>query len=118
MTGIITPAIGRSIGKQLKRVNHSPEAVAQKIVELQNDLDIALETIKDLRLKLGIKEGEVAPEPTYISASGFARRHQVAVSTITRKLKDHKLNGYQNDTGYWFVRADETYTKGKRGKAK
>lgn len=47
----------------------------------------------------------------YISASAFARKNRCAVSTITRRFAAGKLDGYRDDKGHIFVRADQAFTK-------
>lgn len=107
-------AVSKSMATQVRRVNGSRAALLAKIEDQQ-------QTIASLRIQLrsalASRNQNVAASAEYISASEFARRHQVAVSTITRKYHAGKLKGYDTDTGYIYICADEVYVKGSRKKA-
>lgn len=117
MVGIMTESVGKAMAKQVKRVNSDPKALQQRldeqagVIQVQKDEIIRL---RNLLNKAGVKIETVTIEAEYISASEFARRHHVAVSSITRKFAAGKLPGRQNDKGYILIRADAVYTKRQR----
>ena len=62
-------------------------------------------------------QGKRQPTGLYLSASEFARRNGVSVSTITRKFHAGKLRGFVNDKGYISIEANQVYIKYQKVKS-
>ena len=120
--GIITDPIAKAMATQVKRVNNDPKTLLQKITTLEGTIATQKDVIVNLRREIEqLRGGTIqiessAPNPDYMTASAYARKHHVAHSTITRKYHKGHLKGYTDDRGHVFIKADQIYVKGQCAK--
>lgn len=99
---------------------------AEDLADIKADSDLRQQVrkleqlLREANERIALLEKQVpaeVAESKYISASEFARRHRVAVSTITRKYHAQKLRGHQDKQGYIWIDANENYAKYQSKKA-
>jgi hypothetical protein len=126
---VVSRPIGLAMAEQVDRVNdrRTPQErlrdAQQEIRDLQNQLAISLEQIRQWRERAEAAESQPTVIRGIVGARGplttpakFAAAHHTSVSTVNRALNAGEVTGIRQPNDRWLVDADQVWTpKRKRG---